>query len=263
MKQNNEQIKTWNEVKNNKHFEYHLRQYDRPYSSTVAFINWLEETGLLVAGQSQNILDAGCGAGANVYHMARRHPESRFAGFDINPDLAAVGNEKLAALSVANTELTVGDIYNPEPALRGQFDGVVCLQTLSWLPSFREPMQALAGLGAKWIAASSLFFEGNIDATIKTKDYTIATAAQEYEEQFYNVYSLSQAGKAMAAMGYDDFIYKRFDIDIDLAPPTDGGFGTYTEKLANGRRLQISGPLLMSWYFIAAKRRDAVSAASE
>jgi hypothetical protein len=30
--------------------------------------------------------------------------------------------------------------------------------------------------------------------------------------------------------------------------------GTYTEHLADGRRLSISGPLLMPWYFLFAGR---------
>ena len=29
---------------------------------------------------------------------------------------------------------------------------------------------------------------------------------------------------------------------------------TYTETLQNGKRLQISGPLLMNWYFIYAEK---------
>jgi len=59
----------------------------------------------------------------------------------------------------------------------------------------------------------------------------------------------------LATHGYGEFVYTPFEIDIDLAKPPDG-MGIYTETLANGRRLQISGPVLMNWYFIMAKRKE-------
>jgi hypothetical protein len=60
----------------------------------------------------------------------------------------------------------------------------------------------------------------------------------------------------LADRGYRDFRYTPFEIDIDLPKPQKKVMGTYTEKLADGRRLQISGPLLMTWHFISARRGD-------
>lgn len=37
-----------------------------------------------------------------------------------------------------------------------------------------------------------------------------------------------------------------------LPKPEKAGLGTYTEKLEDGRRIQISGGLMLPWYFIVA-----------
>ena len=55
-----------------KHLEdYHLRQYEVPYRSTVMFHNFLRER---VALDEQRILDMGCGAGANLHYFGCLHP---------------------------------------------------------------------------------------------------------------------------------------------------------------------------------------------
>jgi hypothetical protein len=54
--------------------------------------------------------------------------------------------------------------------------------------------------------------------------------------------------------GYEDFVFQPFNIDIDLPKPAHDGMGTYTEQLENGQRIQISGPVFMSWYFILARK---------
>ena len=41
-----------------------------------------------------------------------------------------------------------------------------------------------------------------------------------------------------------------FNIDIDVAKPPINQMGTYTEKLDNGKRLQISGNIIQSWKII-------------
>ena len=41
-----------------------------------------------------------------------------------------------------------------------------------------------------------------------------------------------------------------FDIGIDLEKPPIDVMGTYTEKLDSGKRIQISGAVVMSWKII-------------
>ena len=53
-------------------------------------------------------------------------------------------------------------------------------------------------------------------------------------------------------LGYKKFDYRPFNIDIDIKKPEKAGLGTYTERLENGKRIQISGGLMLPWYFIVA-----------
>ena len=41
-----------------------------------------------------------------------------------------------------------------------------------------------------------------------------------------------------------------FDIDIDIAQPPIDQMGTYTVKLQNSKKLQISGAVVMNWKII-------------
>ena len=44
-----------------------------------------------------------------------------------------------------------------------------------------------------------------------------------------------------------------FEIELDLSGPVEGGLGTYTRKLEDGRRLQFSGALWLPWKFVAIR----------
>ena len=43
-------------------------------------------------------------------------------------------------------------------------------------------------------------------------------------------------------------------MDIDLPKPDSPRMGTYTVKSESGERLQFSGALFMSWYFVLAEK---------
>ena len=58
--------------------------------------------------------------------------------------------------------------------------------------------------------------------------------------------------------GYEVVTSDRFEIDIDVPKPKNKDImGTFTE-IVNGsldyKRLQISGPLLLNWYFVLLKK---------
>src|SRR5262249_47560280 len=101
---------------------------------------------------------------------------------------------------------------------------------------------------------SSLFYDGPISCSIEVQDYTQPLRTQPYKQAFYNIYSIPLVKEALVELGYSQFGFQKFELDVDLNQPENRGMGTYTERLASGARLQISGPLLMSWYFIFSKR---------
>ncbi len=233
--------------------QYHERQFKEPYRSTVAFCDWLEEIGYISKDSQLTILDLACGQGANTYYMGKRYPRSEFIGVDINSDIVMSGNKVLQDGGITNCHLESGDIYKLGGEYVSAFDGIVSFQTLSWLPEFRKPITAMSKLHAKWIALSSLFYDGPLSCTIEVQVYD--ESLQPSRKSFYNVYSLPVIRDFLSEVAYSGFQSTPFEIDIELPKPHTKGMGTYTETLNNGHRLQVSGPLLMPWYFIAAKRQ--------
>ena len=153
-----------------------------------------------------------------------------------------------------NCKLYQGDWFALEPKWKEKFDGIVSFQTLSWLPEYKVPLKQLSNLNPNWIALSSLFYEGDIEYTIKLKNYYRPSNNSEFGEMYYNIYSLIRVRKYFEQLGYNKFEYMPFEIDIDL-PQTDNiDIGTYTVKLENKKRIQISAALMMPWYFIVASK---------
>jgi len=238
--------------KNKVNTDYHERQFRQPYRSTVAFCDWLDTERLMSPESELRILDLCSGAGANIYYMSKRYPKSSFLGVDINADNVDQGNAFFKSKGVQDCRLEIGDIYNLDPKYVSEFEGAVSFQTLSWLPDFKAPIQAMTKLAPQWIALTSLFYDGPVSCIIDVTEYEVDL--EPSRSAFYNVYSLPLVRKHMEANGYGDFRFTPFEIDVDLPKPRQGLMSTYTEKLEDGRRLQRSGPLLMPWYFIAATR---------
>jgi SAM-dependent methyltransferase len=232
--------------------DYHERQFREPYRSTIAFCNWLEAERFMSPESELRILDLCSGTGANIYYLSKRYPNSTFLGVDINADNVERGNAFFQSRSTDKCRLEAGDIYNLNQKYVSGFDGVVSFQSLMALPEFEGPLRAMAKLEPRWIALTSLFYDGPVSCTIDITEYDDDLA--QNRSGFYNVYSLPVVKKQMQANGYRDFRFTPFEIDVDLPRSRQGLMSTFTEKLEDGRRLQISGPLLMPWYFIAGTR---------
>jgi SAM-dependent methyltransferase len=231
---------------------FHIRQFTDPYKSTIAFANFLEQHGLPRA--NDRILDACCGMGGVAYYLANRFPSAKLSGMELNSKCVERGRAFLSTLEGSIPSIFQEDIFSLNVDLTGKFDGVTCLASLSWFPNAEEPIRALASLQPNWIAASSLFTESLVEAQIITKDFSRPYGSFPSTDKFYNIYTIERTRVLFKELGYKEFYSCRFDIDTDLPKPEHSGMGTYTERLESGQRLQISGPVLMSWYFILARK---------
>lgn len=242
-------------TKNKAYLRYHQKQILKPYRSTVAFCQWLESLGCLDKEKKDNILDVGAGMGGQICYMAKKYPKSSFVGVDINPKLVVEGNEFFLKNGKQNCKLIREDLYALGKKHVGKYNGIISYQTLLWLEDYELPIKKMAELKADWIAITSLFYEGNVNCRVVVQDYDIPAAGVPYRESFCNTYCLKHCRDLLKKCGYPKFDFIPFEIDIDLPKPKNKKvMGTYTEKLANGKRIQISGPLLMNWYFILARK---------
>jgi len=228
--------------------EYHMKQWIEPKESTKAFSEFFSSE----LYKSKSVIDLGTGAGAATYYLANRNPGTDFIGVDHSKELIDSAKKTSREFNLRNLSFDTGDWFNLNKKWGG-VDGVISLQTLSWLPEMRNPMtQIFKVIKPHWIGLSSLFYEGDISCRIEVFEHSRS------RKTFYNVYSLKELNRLALEYGYEIVKSNRFDIEIDIPKsPNIDLMGTFTEKIeksANYKRLQISGPLLMNWYFVLIKK---------
>ena len=72
----------------------------------------------------QSVLDLGCGVGAAAFCLARRVPDLRLAGLEVQPDYAALARRNAIENGMA-MRVEVGDLADMPKALRVDFDHVI------------------------------------------------------------------------------------------------------------------------------------------
>ena len=218
---------------------YHLRQWNEPYRSTVHFADFLHDR--LEAAES--IIDVGCGSGGPTWYLADRYPHCGFTGVDVSEEL--IGHARKAR----NLDFECDDATNLR--VRFNVDGVVCMQTLHTFESPQVPIHQIATrIRPSWMAFSTLIYDGNINCKI------VVSEPMRPKMSYYNIYSLPGLMFALEREGYSFTRYKPFSIDIDLPKPDNPDvMGTYTLELNSGGRLQCSGPLLLPWGFVLFERK--------
>lgn len=236
--------------------DYHTRQFETPYRSTEALKGFLNRH-LDPREGVQEVLDVACGAGANMYHLSSIFPKAKWTGIDLAPAVLETGEEIMGGLGF-HPRLVQGNLFELAGHLRvsrGEYDLVFLLQTLSWLPNYEEAIKQLLYVTRDrgTIIISSLFTDDLIDAT---------TVVQQFSDDGlftpllgdglnYNVYCYDRFVSVCRSLGARAVESEDFLIDADLPKPGTRQLGTFTRKLADGTRLQQTGPLFLPWKFIA------------
>ena len=98
------------------------------------------------------------------------------------------------------------------------------------------------------IFLSSLFYDGDIDFEIKVREFQKETGKEHFND-YYNVYSFPRFQRFVYELGAKNIEAYDFEINTDLPKPIDQ-MGSYTVKLEDGKRLQISGAVILTWKII-------------
>jgi hypothetical protein len=98
---------------------------------------------------------------------------------------------------------------------------------------------------------TSLFTDCHVDARIQITEYE--NDGSPRLPMFYNIYAWNRFRDYCLGLGAVEVTAEVFEMDTELSPPAHLHMGTYTERLADGRLLQRSGPLLMPWKAIAIR----------
>ncbi len=233
----------WTEKQN---LEWYKRQFKNPYRITVAFEKFLRQN---VSISNDKVLDVGCGAGSALAYIADKYKNAQFTGIDINTELF-----QLFEGETKNIKLEKADCFNLDEKYKNQFDGVISLQTLSWLPEYKRPLEEICKLNPRWIAVSSLFYNGKINYTISIENYERPTHEADFSKVNYNIYSVPIIQQLLQEYGYSNFCYQPFEIDMDITKPDHNDLGYYTIKTQDNRRLAFNTCLFQpEGFFFASK----------
>lgn len=177
----------------------------------------------------------------------------KLVGLDVSSKLIDLGNQLCESQKINNLLFEQGNCFSLEK--RSNVDGVISLQTLSWLTEYETPLrEIMRKINPQWIALTSLFYEGDISCMIQLEEH------KEKRKYNYNIYSIPAVKRLCESEGYILTKIEPFIINIDIKKPQDIDYmGTYTKKIFKDdddgfERLQISGPLLMNWYMLMIEK---------
>lgn len=203
----------------------------------------------VIVDKNLHILDAGCGLGHNLFFLNQLSPGSTFVGVDQTPVYIAEAKKLFSDLQ--NISFEVANVEDLPEKYNKNFEVSISRAVISWIPYYEEFMRALVGVTKKHIFISSLFYEGDVDFITKVKMYRGESGVSDkLAEEYRNVYSLPRFKNFMISLGAQNIEVADFEIGIDLPKQPVDQMSTYTVTLDNGKRLQLSGAILMNWKWI-------------
>jgi ubiquinone/menaquinone biosynthesis C-methylase UbiE len=195
---------------------------------------------------NQKILDACCGIGHIDYFLSELNHSNEFLGVDQTKYLI---DEAKKICNKKNVRFEEGNIYDLPKKFEKFFDITINWKTISWIPYYDEFIKSLFKITKSHIFLSSLFYDGDIDFEIKVREYK-KESGKDHFNLYYNVYSFPRFKEFLVSLGAKKIKSYDFEINKDLSKPPIDQMGTYTVKLENGKRMQISGAVVMMWKII-------------
>jgi len=228
--------------------DYHIRQYENIYETTRGLLELMDEC--IPDMSARKIADVACGAGANVIHMLRRWPKTECVGFDLCATDLEYAQTHVPSDLKERVEYKKADLFKlaeKEPA--SKFACTTLMQTLLLFNADEYPdvLRNIIHISNEWVFLSGLFADHNMDVTMKIRDHL----REDYV--FYHIQDIARFEQKCMQLGVEEVIMRDFDISIDLTAPEEGGIGTWTQKMNDGRRLQFSGAVPMPWKFCALR----------
>lgn len=230
------------------------RQRRKPYFITRAFYHFLDEAGCFKSQKPIHCLDICCGSGDVDSYFLKKNELLHVTGIDNSEsllnaiDLSTLASERFTAIYCDLFQL-------PVEVTTKAWDLAFSRSSLSWFEDPYDALSAMCMIKAKYIAISSLFYPGLIDAKTRIVEYN--SDLEISVERHYNTLSMPLVENELKRFGYTSPCWQEFIIGDDLDEPLNrNSMQTYTVMKADDSRLQLSGPLLMNWWFLLAELKD-------
>ena len=151
---------------------YRDREVERLHDQAGTLVDLLHSDTAYPVGS--NVLEAGCGVGAQTVTLATRSPAARFTSIDVSAESVAEASRRAGAAGIENVEFAQGDIFEL-PFAPESFDHVFVCFVLEHLA---EPVDALRALGTLLRPGGSItLIEGDHGSAYFHPDSEAARAA--------------------------------------------------------------------------------------
>ncbi len=232
--------------------KYHIKQYRNPYETTKQITSFLNKKINL---KFKNFLDLGSGSGANLFYLKKKFKIADSFGVDNQPTLIKLAKKMMKNKKIKNIRFYLGNIEKLNKSaniLKNKIDVVTILQVLSILDGYKKVINSAIKFNPKFIAVSSLFWDGYLDFKIRV-DFLKKNKGGIVTSRYYNIYSIYKYLEYMKSKGYKKNYVKKLKFMKNLKLKDKKIMGSYTSNL-NGKKVLITGPLIQSWYFIISKK---------
>lgn len=142
------------------------------------------------------LLDAGCGSGYMYHSFKKRGLAVEYYGLDYSPGLVEIGRGILPKYGLAAEHLINGSI---EDLTGRSFDLVALLNTLTFCPDFRQPLDRLAETGARVIIIRDNFGPETVRRW-ETDGYL--DAGYNHLKAYWNQWDVNETSAFLAGYGF-------------------------------------------------------------
>ena len=226
-----------------------LLQYKNPYQSTIAFEEFLRRKGALNKN-IKYILDAGCGAGANLNYFSKLYLEKKFEGWDYSKSQI---NKAKKYNKNQQINFFVKNLLKVKK-MKYKFDLVYSIHTFCVFKNINQAINSVANLNSKFIAINSLFHDGYLDVLIHIRDLKDKKISDRNPDADFNIHSLPNTVKCFKRKNYQLVSCKKFFPKKKIRKIK--GRGSYTIRTEFNKHTTFSGPVYLPWYFLLFKKND-------
>ena len=227
-----------------------IKQLHNTYQSTISFFNFLKKNKVL-SKPRLNLLDAGCGIGANILYYSKKLPKAKFFGIDYLKERIKYAKN---FNKNPNVEFFVEDMLNNKKIIKKKIDIITCVHTLCCFKKIDIPLKYMFKYKPNWIAINSLFYEGPLDVLIHIRDHDSEIKDDNVNSDF-NIFSLTNFKKILKKTNYKIYKFQPFFPYKKIPKPLKGKRGSFTIKTEFSNKSTFSGPVYLPWYFVLLKKK--------
>jgi ubiquinone/menaquinone biosynthesis C-methylase UbiE len=156
-----------------------------------------ELVGLYQKSSNFRLLDVGCGGGHFIYSLKSRQINADYFGLDSSPKMVKLARAAFKKKGFDPAKIILGDVSY----LRGlSFDVAVVINTLSFNPDFRAPLDRLSQTGASLIIIRDNFGPMTV-ITYETDGYLDPDF--NHLKGYWNRWSKKEVWDFLASLGYE------------------------------------------------------------